>query len=44
VTAVTADPYATVEVTGSGRTRTVVATGEDGAAKTTYEITLTRKR
>jgi O-glycosyl hydrolase len=44
VTAVTADPYATVEVTGSGRTRTVVATGEDGTAKTTYQVTLTRKR
>ena len=40
----TTDPYATVEVTGSGRTRTVVAVSEDGTARQTYEITLTRKR
>lgn len=44
VTAVTADPYATVAVTGSGGTRTVVATSEDGAARTTYRVTLVRKR
>ncbi|MEU4619731.1 RICIN domain-containing protein [Actinoplanes sp. NPDC023801] len=44
VTAVTTDPYATIEVTGSGRTRTVAATSEDGTARESYEVTLTRKR
>jgi O-glycosyl hydrolase len=44
VTAVTTDPYATVAVTGSGRTRTVVSTGEDGSAQRTYRITLVRGR
>jgi hypothetical protein len=43
VTAVAADPYATVAVTGSGSTRTVVTSSEDGSAQTTYRITLVRK-
>jgi O-glycosyl hydrolase len=43
VTAVTADPYATVAITGSGSTRTVVTTSEDGSAQTTYRVTLVRR-
>ncbi|MDI6101818.1 RICIN domain-containing protein [Actinoplanes sp. NEAU-A12] len=43
VTAVTTDPYATVEVTGSGKARTVVTTSEDGSSRTTYRVTLVRR-
>ncbi|MEU8658053.1 RICIN domain-containing protein [Actinoplanes philippinensis] len=44
VTVETTDPYATATVTGSGATRTVVTTSEDGSATTTYRITLVHKR
>ena len=40
VTAVAADPYATVAVSGRGSLRTIVVTSEDGAATTTYRVRL----
>ncbi|GAB7192080.1 hypothetical protein NUM3379_27890 [Kineococcus sp. NUM-3379] len=46
VTAVAADPYATVEVVQAerrGGTATVTVTSEDGAASRTYEVRLTQR-
>lgn len=43
VTATATDPYATVVVTGSGGTRLVTVTSEDGTATTVYRILVSRR-
>ncbi len=43
VTATPTDPYATITVTNSGRTRLVTVTSEDGASTSVYRIELTHR-
>ncbi|GAB7044317.1 MULTISPECIES: glycoside hydrolase [Catenuloplanes] len=43
VTAVPADPYATVTIRADGRTRIITVTGEDGTQTRTYRLDLVRR-